>query len=191
MVSKRDRVTVRVGPSKADADGTIFGPNLITSLYNTDNPMSFAVAIVDYELAFPCRGGDRNKAWLFTPDGTARWSGSAIDATLADVMAAKLTPAQRVQKTFHSKRVWVATGLKGLPSPSSDGEVQALVRWSSVESLRVYARMNHDYQARRRDELLAATVESVNATALPQIDGVEEVAHAQQLADALDLTDAA
>ena len=186
MVSGRDRVTVRVGPSKADADGTIFGPNLITSLYNTDNPMSFAAAIVDYELAFPCRGRERARTWLFTPDGSARWSGAAIDRTLADVMAAKLTAAQRVQKTFHSKRVWVATALKGLPQPSSDGEVQAFVRWSSVESLRVYARLNHDYQARRRDDLVRASVDAVNATALPCIDEVEDAAYVQQLAEGLD-----
>lgn len=196
MVNRRDRVTVRVGPSKADQDGTIFGPNLVVSLFNDTNPMAFANAIVDYELAFPCRGKQRAKTWLFTPDGSSRWSESAIDGTLRDIMAAKLTAAQRRQKTFHSKRVWVATGLKGLPEPSSDGEVQALVRWSSLESLRIYARMNHAYQARRRDELIHAEVDAVNATACPQIDDTPEdnarlAAEDGLLADAVDLDVAA
>ena len=186
FTSGRDRVTVAVNVSKADADGTKFGPSLVTSLYNTANPMSFACAIVDYELLFPCRGAARRRTWLFTPDGSSRWSGTAIDRTLRDVMQLKLTPAERAHKTFHSKRVWVATGLKGLAQPSSDGEVQAFVRWSSVESLRVYARISHEYQARRRDALLTARVDSVNATSRPVIDEEpDDLAGLQQLADEL------
>ena len=61
------------------------GPNLVVSLFNDANPMSFANAVVDYELAFPCRGADRHTTWLFTPNGSSRWTGAAIDATLADV----------------------------------------------------------------------------------------------------------
>jgi hypothetical protein len=132
--------------------------------------MSFAAAMVAYELLFPCRGAARRNTWLFTPDGVHRWTPHGIDSTLRDVMAAKLTPGERAHKTFHSKRVWVATGLKGLPEPSSDGEVQAFVRWSSVESLRVYARISRSYQAARRDALQHARVDSVNATNTPQID---------------------
>ena len=186
FVDGRDRVTLTVGVSKADADGTKFGPNLIASMYNSANPMSFASAMVAYELLFPCRGTDRKSTWLFTPDGTNRWTPSGIDATLRDVMAAKLTPAERAHKSFHSNRIWVATGLKGLPRPSSDGEVQAFVRWSSVESLRVYARLSHAYQAARRDALLHARVDTLNATNNPQIDPEPaDLAAVEQLADEL------
>ena len=51
------------------------------------------------------------------------YAGVLIDATLTAVMQATLTPAQRYKKTFHSKRVYVATGLKA--KGSDDGEVQA------------------------------------------------------------------
>ena len=94
-----------------------------------------------------------------------------IDSTLDGVMRAALSPAQRRRKTMHSKRVFCATGLRDLNS--SDGEIQALVRWSSVESLRIYARMGLEYQARRRDTLLSARIDSLNAAArdsLPQVD---------------------
>jgi hypothetical protein len=40
--------------------------------------------------------------------------------------------------------------------------LQAFVRWSSPESLRLYARWDLTYQAKRRDELSGAHVTSVN-----------------------------
>ena len=146
--------------------------------------MSFAAAVVAYELTYPLRGAARRTTPLFTTDGATPWTGSLIDTTLTAVMRATLTPAQRVRKTFHSKRGWVATGLSDLKS--SDGEIQAMVRWSSAESLRIYARMNLDYQARRRNLLSQANVESLNATSTPDIgdrtnddaDGLQSLADA-------------
>ena len=41
-VPRRDLVTVAVNVSKADFNGTKFGPSLISTLYDPDNPMSFA-----------------------------------------------------------------------------------------------------------------------------------------------------
>jgi hypothetical protein len=125
---------------------------------------------------------------LFTTDGTAQWTSTLIDSTLAAVMGVTLTAAQRKGKTFHSKRVWVATGLSALLSTES--EIQAMVRWSSVESLRVYARMNLDYQARRRDLLITASIKALNSTRRPEIgDGPErmqELAELEKLADNLE-----
>jgi len=160
FTSGRDSVTVAVNVSKADYDGSRFGNSLVSLLYNTDNRMSFAVACVTYELLFPLRGLQRHQAPLFTPDGVKPWTGSQIDSTLKAVMAATLTPQQRVGKTFHSKRVWVATAMRALQA--SDAEIQAFVRWSSPESLRLYARWDLTYQAKRRDELSGAHVTSVN-----------------------------
>jgi hypothetical protein len=167
-------VTVAVGPSKADQDGSKFGQHLVSLLYNRANPMSFAVALVDYLIMFPVRGAAKATTPLFTTDGKTPWTASQIDTTLANVMAVTLTPQQRKGKTFHSKRVFCATGFRNLDS--SDGEIQALVRWSSVDSIRIYARMGLLYQARRRDLLQTATIDAMNAAArpLPQIDPTRE-----------------
>jgi hypothetical protein len=189
MVPMRDKVIVRVNVSKADFDGTKFGPNLVSLLYNPNNPMSFAAALVDYELKHPLRGLDaRQLAPLFTYDGKNRWTGNLIDATLDASMKATLTPSQRKSKTFHSKRVWVATGLTALHS--SEGEVQAFVRWSSAESLRIYARMDLNYQAQRRDALVGADVRALNATQWPDIGDATAQSGADEcneLADAIEL----
>ena len=181
----RDLVLVAVNVSKADFDGSRFGPSLVASLYNRANPMSYAVAAVDYELRFPLRGAARRSAPLFTPDGKSKWTASRLDATFAGVMAATLTPAERVGKTLHSKRVTAGTGFTDINS--SESETQALVRWSTPESLRLYNRMSLSYQAMRRDLLITAKIDALNANRLPTIDGDSERAgDAAALADALD-----
>jgi hypothetical protein len=185
-------VTVAVGVSKADQDGSKFGQHLVSLLYNKANPMSFAVALVDYLSLFPVRGRDRLTTPLFTTDGKTPWTASLIDTTLANVMNVTLTAQQRKGKTFHSKRVYCASGFRNLNS--SDGEIQALVRWSSLESIRIYARMGLMYQARRRDLLQTATIDAMNAAArpLPQFEYTvgevtREAEAATEMAAALEL----
>ena len=183
--SGRDLVLATVTASKADFDGSRFGPNVVALLYNADNPMSYAAAFIAYELAFPLRGAARLSAPMFTTDGVTRWSGARIDRVLRSVMAATLAPAQRKGKTFHSKRVWAATSLTA--RGRSEANIMALVRWATPESLRVYARMHLLDQARMRDNMLGADVLAVNATALPIIDATPETdARLDALADELD-----
>jgi hypothetical protein len=136
--------------------------------------MSFAAALVDYYVLFPVRGAARATTPLFTTDGKTPWTASQIDTTLSNVMSVTLTPQQRKGKTFHSKRVFCASGFRNLNS--SDGEIQAMVRWSSVDSIRIYARMGLVYQAKRRDLLQTATIDAMNAAARPlsQIDLTRE-----------------
>ena len=186
FVSMRDTVRVQVNISKADFDGTRFGPSLVVSLFNVDNPMSFANAIVAYELLFPLHGMARRRTPLFTVDGSTRWSASRIDTTLSGVMHATLTAQERKGKTAHAKRVSIASGLTNLDS--SETEVQALVRWSTPESLRIYARMNHMYQARKRDNLLHAHIDTSGAAWQPRIDYTEEELRAcEEFAEELDI----
>lgn len=59
--------------------------------------------------------------------------------------------------------------------------------WSSPESLRLYARMNHLKQARLRDNALHADVLTVNATARPRVAyTAEELQALQELADGIE-----
>jgi len=181
MVPGASYVTVVALPSKADNDGTIFGPNLMTFLHNPDNPMSFAASVVRYIKLF---GTPAPHSPVFATDGVRRWTPSLVDSTLAAVMAATLSPARRAGKTFHSKRVWLATALMDRKSP--EGEIQALVRWSSPEALRLYARMHHMDQARKRDDTLHADVHTVNAAQRPRVDYTsDELREIEALADAI------
>ena len=94
-------------------------------------------------------------------------------------MAVTLTAEERKGKTVHSRRVTVASGWSNLDS--SESEVQALARWSTPESLRIYARMNHMYQARKRDGLLHAHIDTSGAAWQPQVDYTEDELEACEL----------
>ena len=146
------------------------------------------MALADYYEQYPVRGKARATTPLFTTDGVTPWTATVIASTLNGIMRATLAPAQRRRKTLHSKRVFCATGLRDLGS--SDGEIQALVRWSSLECLRIYARMGLEYQARRRDLLLNANIDAMNAAArstIPTIDETADELEALPPADADDL----
>jgi len=166
-----DYVIVRNGPSKADRGGKFFGPTPTVFTFDRQNISNFAAALVDFELAHPCRGAARATAPLFVQDGKVKaWTASAIDRTLDGVMQAVLSPTEREHKTFHSKRVWLASALKA--NKVSDGEVQALCRWMSADSLRLYARMDWAYQGRCREEACSAQFQTINATSLPVLDPI-------------------
>ena len=164
-----DRIIVRGGPSKADAYNRHFGASTRVFKFNRANTSNFAAAIVDFELAFPLRGAARNVAPLFVQDGKhKRWTASAIDRTLDGVMLVCLTPEEMQHKTFHSKRVWLASALKS--NKHSGGEIQALVHWRSPDSIRIYGRMDEIYQADCRERASTATFTVMNATSLPQLE---------------------
>ena len=86
-------------------------------------------------------------------------------------MAATLTPAERQHKTFHSKRVWLASALTA--DKLKDGEIRALCRWRSTDSIRIYGRMDMAYQARCREAACSARFSALNATSLiPVVDPI-------------------
>ena len=170
-----DRVVLRGGPSKADPDNRHFGAAPRVFMFNRSNASNFAAALVDFELAYPLRGSARRAAPLFVMDGKSRrWTASAIDRTLDHVMRVCLTAEERVHKTFHSKRVWFASALKRNGHP--EGEIQALAHWRSVESIRVYGRMDELYQAECRERTSRAVFTTVNASTLPQVDPIRYTA---------------
>ena len=73
-------------------------------------------------------------------------------------------------KTFHSKRVWFASALKR--NGHAEGEIQALAHWRSVDSIRIYGRMDEIYQAQSRERAGRAVFTTMNASTLPQVDPI-------------------
>ena len=94
-------------------------------------------------------------------------------------MAVTLPPERREHRTIHSKRVWAGTALRF--NKYSEGETQALVRWKSADSLRIYARMDELWQARARDGMRHAQFTVCNATSLPRMDLVRYSAGNQMI----------
>ena len=55
---------------------------------------------------------------------------------------------------------------------SSEGEIQMLVHWRSLESIRIYGRMDEMHQMNCRERASTATFTVMNACTLPQVDPI-------------------
>ena len=68
------------------------------------------------------------------------------------------------QYSWHSARIYLACSL--LDAGASNGQIQAMCRWLSEESLHIYARMNETTYTYWLQRALTANVNSVRATSL-------------------------
>ena len=91
-------------------------------------------------------------------------------------MLRRLMPAaQAAQYSWHSARIYLACAL--LDAGASSGQIQAMCRWLSEESLHIYTRMNETTYSYWLTRAMTARVDSVRATSLrariPDIDDAQ------------------
>ena len=95
-------------------------------------------------------------------------SAGVASSVAASAEAAALGDERASKRSFHSCRVFAACCHKA--HGEDDSVIQALCRWRSPESLRIYARINpRDYAARVR-RMSSTTVDSTLAANLPTLD---------------------
>ena len=158
-VKPGDSVRVRPPPSKADPWALTFGNALIYLPY-VDDITNAARAIVNMELAAPCRGAARHAEPAFSVE-----DGVSLDHGLADNVFDKNTTAAlgaevAATVSLHSGRVWLACAL--LAKRKCDGTIQAMQRWKSVESIKVYAKM-------QPEEYIAHLLDAIDAKVTAQM----------------------
>ena len=162
-----DIVRARPPPSKADPWALTFG-NAFIYLPFQDDRLNAAKNIVEMELAAPCRGAARRGEPAFNVE-----DGVSLDHKLAgDIFAAvalvALGAAIANTVSLHGGRVWLACAL--LARRKGDGVIQAMQRWKSPESIKIYAKMEpHEYVAHLLDAL-DATVTPQMVDELPPAD---------------------
>ena len=101
---------------------------------------------------------------LFSPGGGKAFTGYALDSTLQALLRSFLPPAKAALYSWHSARIYLACAL--LAAGASPGQIQALCRWVSEQSLHIYARLNettYSYWLRRA---MVAPVNSTRTTSL-------------------------
>ena len=87
--------------------------------------------------------------------------------------------ADAVKYSFHSFRIGFACAL--LAAGCDPFTIQALARWRSVESLRIYARMNPDVYAGWITKAYAQRASSTSTANLPTIDNHDAIAQYRAL----------
>ena len=166
LVSGRDKAVLKPPRSKADQDGTIFGALPIYQLFDTSDVANSAAWLQRLELAFPCHGADRARSPLFISSATfAPFTHAHVDTYLSHLLRLHVPKSRVSAYSFHSFRIGYACALLAAGCPP--GLIQSLVRWSSQESLKIYARLNpSDYVSWTSKALLQKT-DSTTGARLP------------------------
>jgi len=165
LVPGRDSAVLIPPPSKADRFGQTWGTNPIHLPYAPTDAANAAARLRTIELQFPVRGTQRTTTALFFTDaGLSPMRHSSADSLLGHLLKLHLGD-DAVRFSFHSFRIGFACTL--LAAGCDGFTIQALCRWKSPESLKVYARLNPD------------DYESTTTRNLPTIDADPFVAQLQ------------
>ena len=170
----RDGAILVPPPSKADQFGDIWGVHPIHLAYDPRDRANAATWLRQVELRFPVRGAQRARVALFFTDARlATMHHSTVDTYLGHFLRLHLG-ATAGNYSFHSFRIGFACAL--LAAGCDVYTIQALARWRSPESIRIYARMNPDVYAGWVAKSLQQRASSTSTANLPVIDHHEALA---------------
>jgi integrase len=176
MVPLRDMAVIKPPRSKADRDGTKFGSHPIYQLYDPSDPANAATWLRRLEILFPCHGPGRLHRALFFSNSRdfSPITHSTVDRLLHLLLCCHMTDSAASKFSFHSFRIGFACAL--LAAGCSYDMIQALARWSSSESVTIYARLNpSDYTSWVAKALLQQTTSTTTAN-FPIIDAHAAIA---------------
>lgn len=88
-----------------------------------------------------------------------------------------LSPREASMYSFHSARAYLTCALAAAKRPPD--VIQALLRWQSIDSLRVYVALNPSDYAQHLTAAQGATVAGIRGAHVPMIDSVQMAAQLQ------------
>ena len=191
-----DLLRGRSAPSKCDRLNIEWGARDMWFRYDDQNPLNFAWRWRQWEEAHPCPASERARWPAFSPSGDGRpFTGGQADGLLRVVLGLVMTAAEAAQRTWHSCRITLATRLfarrgeaHGIARDEIEGVIQSLVRWKTVEAMRIYARMQPDQYADYVDmgtDSRPSTGGDIPAD-LPEVDPEGILTETQATIDAID-----
>jgi integrase len=176
MVPLRDMAVIKPPRSKADRDGTKFGSHPIYQLFDPSDCANAATWLRRIELSFPCSGTSRLHTPLFFSNARdfSPIVHSAVDRLLHLLLCRLLPEPAASRHSFHSFRIGFACAL--LAAGCSYDMIQALARWSSAESVTIYARLNPSDYTSWVAKALSQQTSSTSTANFPVIDAHDAVA---------------
>ena len=154
-------------PSKADPYGEVWGALPIYLHYSPTDPDAAFNHLATLELVVPATGEQRQRVPLISADNRTPLAAAKLDRMLTIILRRVVGVANASKYSWHSARIYLACSL--LAAGASSAQIQALCRWQTEDSLRVYARLNPG----RYNDLLTraarADVSSVSVASLPPL----------------------
>jgi hypothetical protein len=128
-------------PTKNDPFGDIYGNQPIYLPWDPSEPTNAAAALVELELMFPVAADARKATPLFvTGAGLEPITHSLIDAVLRWLLLCIMSLEEAELYSVHSLRIACASALHMMGA--SHQQIQAFVRWQSLEAVTLYARID-------------------------------------------------
>ena len=166
-----DYVAIRPPLSKADPFGGVWCGRTIHLPWMPMEkaPINAARMLALMELSYPCEGMKMRKQtplFTITKNVDAAFKQCHVEPLFDHVLLLIGVPAQQIKcYSFHSFRIFLACAL--LARGASDSMIQAMLRWQTPQSLRVYARINASQYGSVIEDALLADISSVQAHNLP------------------------
>ena len=137
----------RAPAAKADRFKVDWGGRFEWFEYDSSDPLNFAHAYQQYQLACPCPADQEDKWPAFGIDGGPRpCTTRRLHDDFKHLVGASLPSVDAADTTFHDYRATVASALcvaRELGRVDiTDGTIQAIERWKTVESVQRYQHMS-------------------------------------------------
>ena len=176
-VSKEDFVIITPPTSKSDPFGIIWGPLPIYLPFHS-GVLNAAVVLTELHMAYPPRRGEASTTALFRKDDESSFTKAQLDSLLSCMLKQHRSPQEMIGLTWHSSRLFLAMAL--LECGASPSQIQALLRWQTEDSLRLYARLSKKSYAGWLLKAQSADIASVSAQDLPIFEAAHQMLALQQ-----------
>ena len=168
-----DYVIVRAPSSKTDPYCLVWGTRPIYGAFDPHESINMARELRDLILAHPVTKAAAASTPLFQMDDGSAMRGSFAEGMLGKLLSLQgLNQAEASKYSCHSFRIYLACALRA--SGASDAAIQALCRWQSLDSLRIYACLGPDTYTELITRAMQADVRAVRTHTLPVLDSVDD-----------------
>ena len=154
-------------PSKADPYGEVWGALPIYLHHSPTDPDAAFGHLATLELTVPAVGQQRRMVPLISADNKRPLATGQLDSMLQLILRRLIGKVNASKYSWHSARIYLACSL--LAAGASHAQIQALCRWQTEDSLRVYARLNPSSYDKLLSRAASAQVESVSVGSLPPL----------------------
>ena len=172
MVAKRDYAVLYPGSAKADPFTQNWGTKPIYLLYDPEQRINAATALLKLERMCCSRTqGKRRETPLFYGPNTNAFTGKELDKVLKE-MFKELTCLGLLKQgdadsySWHSFRATLATAL--LAANASGPQIQACCRWLSEKSVAIYAAFTADSYSRLIQSALTQDISTASRSNRPE-----------------------
>ena len=157
-----DCVILQPPCSKPDPFDVEWGDKPIYLPYQPGEPLSAFAAIADLELHH--LHGQPPSTPLFADDEGEPLLAAMMDSVLHALMVAVLGSARALVLSWHSFRIFLACALLAANVPAP--HIQALCRWQSIDSLRIYARLGAQEYTSLLGQAMRSRISTAQTTTL-------------------------